>query len=179
MRIQIIPGKSLSIKDIKSIDEIKAREFKVPPMNQKQIKNSIYFLLKDDGEIKAIGQLVKINGIKIDNDVYSILGIGGIVSNVKLRGYGRKILASIKNYLGKNHITGVGYCRKRNKEFYLKCGINVDCSLNPRLVYVKGRKRITNTRDHCIIYYEAGSKLIAYLQKNSKSIALLPRYPNW
>lgn len=179
MNIHIIPGYQLSAFDRDAINKAKAREFHVLPMDAKQLNNSIFFLLKKKYTLLATGQLVEIPGVKIGDTAYDIQGIGGIVANVKLRGYGGMIMEAMKAFITDNHRIAVGFCRNINREFYLKCGLGVDCTLVPRLVYYKGNKKITNTTDHCVVYYDLENTFIKQFQVNPKRIAVLPRYPDW
>src|SRR3989338_4290535 len=109
-------GSELTKKEINEINFAKAREFKLSKMSDFQVKNSLFFLLKDKNEnLLAMGQLISISLIRFMHETFSVLGIGGIVSNIKGKCYGKMIMTAIKNYLIKNQKIGVGFCGKHNK----------------------------------------------------------------
>jgi hypothetical protein len=69
-------------------------------MDKVQKENSIFVLVKDsNGSILSQGQLLTINNVEFNNEIFSVIGIGGIIANEKRQGYGRKLMEAVKDYL--------------------------------------------------------------------------------
>lgn len=150
-------------------------------MKKEEIKDSLYFLLKDKkGNLLATGQVIFIEPVIFDQERFSICGIGGIIANIKRQGYGRIIMNAIKQYLLDKHKIGVGFCGKHNKIFYEKSGFGVDCSSIGRLVYYdKSGKRVTEKGDDCVIYLDSSDRFMKKVLAKKDLEVLLPRRPNW
>lgn len=172
----------LTDKEITEVNEACTREFHEP--FTKSVKNEAssrqLFLLKDKSEnIVSMGQLILIEPVRFMGQTYSILGVGGIVSNVKGKGYGKKIMATIKQYLMENHKTGIGFCGKHNRLFYEKCGFSVDPDLIHRFVYYTGNKKVVNHNDDCLVYFDSNGSFMKKIFADSSEEILLPRPPDW
>lgn len=177
LKVEIKLGKDLSQREIGAINKAKARE-SMPDIKEDDLENSTFILLKDsDGNILAQGQLVSIDGISFNNEYFSILGIGGIVANPKGKGYGRKLMLVIKDYLSKNKTTGVGFTGV--PEFYQKCGYLTDRESLKRFVHIVDNKYIRNTEDEYVVYIDSEDKFMEKVLSNPDIKVYLPRDPNW
>jgi len=172
-------GAELTDGEVDEVNAAKAREFKVPPMSEKQKIKTIFFLLEEEEKILALGELIPIEPIKFNAETFFVLGIGGIVANEKRRGYGREIMTAIKAYLKVHDKTGVGSCGLRNKEFYEKCGLGVDISSLKRFVYRKKGRKIINTTDDGIIYQDGPDCFMKKVLSSPDQEVLLERPFNW
>lgn len=139
---------------------------------------NIFFLLKDNqNNVLAQGQLIPVNGIVFKGETFNIFGIGGIITNIKGKGYGRKIMFSVKNYLRLHHKTGVGFTSLSN--FYEKCGYSVDKGAIKQFVHVIDDKKIINTESDRVCYLDSDDKFMEKVLKNPDQEVYLPRNPDW
>lgn len=77
----------LDQEELDEINKSHTREWKISSMLAEQHGENIFFLLKNNqNNILAQGQLVPINGVIFDAETFNILGIGGIIANVKRQG---------------------------------------------------------------------------------------------
>lgn len=178
-KLLVKAGVKLSRDEIGQINKAKAREFRVPPLQAKDLKDSLFFLLLDNKEILAMGQLMPVSSIKFNKESFSILGIGGILANQKGKGYGKQIMTAIKDHLVTENKTGVGFCRLHNKGFYEKCDFNVDTTSIKRFVFQDGGKKITNFDDDCVLYLDASDHFIQKVLSYPNKEVILPRPPDW
>lgn len=178
-KLLVKAGGELSEQEIGQINQAKAREFKVSPLNEKQLETTLFFLLLGHQKILAMGELIPVNPIKFNKEVFSVLGIGGILANEKGKGYGRKIMSAIKDYLISQDKTGVGFCGLNNKGFYEKCGFKVETALIKRFVFQENDRKITNSEDDCVVYLDASDRFMEKVLLHSDQEVMLPRPPDW
>lgn len=179
-RLLIKKGPELTNQEIVEINQTKAREFHIPKMSKHQIKGSLLFLLKDrDNNILAMGQLISVEPVQFRGETFSILGIGGIVSNIKGKGCGKKIMVAIKQYLIKKCKTGIGFCGIVNRGFYEKCGFFVDENSIQRFVHHEKGKKIVNVEDEAVLYFDSDDHFMRKVLAYSAEEVLLPRPPDW
>lgn len=177
LKVEVKSGKDLSQSAIDAINKAKARE-SMPDVKEDDLENSTFILLKDSNDnILAQGQLVSIDGINFNNELFSILGIGGIIANPKRKGYGRKLMLVIKDYLSKNKTTGVGFTGV--PEFYRKCGYSTDRDSLKRFVHIVDNREIRNTEDEYVVFIDSDDRFMEKVLRNPKQKVYLPRDPNW
>lgn len=171
----------LTDKEIMGINEACTREFHEPFKKSVKSESSkrLLFLLKDNSNILAMGQLITVEPVIFMGETFSVLGIGGIVSNIKGKGYGKKIMLAIKQYLIKSHKSGIGFCGSFNRPFYEKCGFSVDPSLTQKFVYYQGKKRILNPHNEVVVYFDQDRSFMEKVLASPKEEVFLPRPPNW
>lgn len=172
-------GNKLSDSEIKKINQVMAREFKASPSDKEKLAKTLFFLLKSGRKILAIGKLISIEPVYFQGESFSIMGIGGVAANDKGKGYGKKIIIAIVDYLSEHNKTGVGFCTLRNKVFYEKCGLKVDADIIKRFVFKDREKTITNEGDDCVVFYEKPDGLMKKVLAASHQEILLPRKPDW
>jgi len=177
--VLIKKGFELSESEIEQINQAKAREFKAPPFNKRQLDEALFFLLNDDLKVLAMGELIPVEPILFNGKAFSVLGIGGIIANEKGKGYGKKIMAAITNYLSECDKTGVGFCRIYNKGFYEKCGLKVNCDILKRFVFKKEGEAIANRGDDCVIFSGGVDNFMKEVLANPNEDVILPREPDW
>jgi len=178
-KLLIKAGNKLNRDEIGQINRAKAREFKAPPLQEKDLKVGLFFLLFDNKKILATGQLTPVAPINFSGEIFSIFGIGGILANEKGKGYGRQIMTAIKSHLTIESKTGVGFCSLDNKGFYEKCGFKVDTTSIKRFVFQKKGKKITNSGDDCVFYLDATDCFMQTVLSYSGQEVILPRPPDW
>ncbi|MBI4999423.1 GNAT family N-acetyltransferase [Candidatus Gottesmanbacteria bacterium] len=157
-------------------------------MNKIIFKNALELTDKEIKEINdacvrefhdSMGQLISVEPVKFKDETFSILGIGGIVSNIKGKGYGKKIMTAIKQYLIKNCKTGIGFCGLFNRPFYEKCGFFVNQNSLQRFVYYEKSKKIVNVEDEAVLYFDSDDHFMEKALAYPTEEVLLPRPPNW
>ncbi|MDQ5954613.1 MAG: N-acetyltransferase protein [Patescibacteria group bacterium] len=168
----------LSSQELSQMNDSHAYEWKIGPMSAEYHKENIFFLLENHhGHILAQGQLIPINGVKFQNDIYNIFGIGGIIANIKNKGYGSIVMAAITKYLKDHHKTGIGFTGFSG--FYEKCGFLVDEKSIKRFVYRENNKNIINTESDRICYLDSDDHFMEKVINNVNDIVYLPRTPDW
>jgi len=177
--IVVKTGTELSEDEIIQINQAIAGEFKAAPVDKEKLRKTLFFLLVSDRKILAMGGLVPVEPVSFQGELFSIMGIGGIVANEKGKGYGKKVMATIINYLSKYDKTGVGFCTMRNKAFYEKCGLKVNSEGIKRFVFKNGEKAITNEGDDCVIFYEGLDNFMKKVLSVPDQEVILPRKPDW
>jgi GNAT superfamily N-acetyltransferase len=179
-KLLIKKASELTDEEFHEIDRAIQREFHASFNQGAYPTDRMIFLLKDkEDKILSMGQLIPVGPVRFKGKNFSILGVGGTISNIKGKGYGKKIMEAIKCYLRENHKVGVGFCRSQNSLFYKKCGFSVDLSLIKRFVYYKHKKRIVNRTDDCLIYFDEEGSLIKKVMAGKKEEVLLSRPPDW
>lgn len=178
-KLLVKTGGELSGQEIDQINQARAREFKASPLNEKQPEAALFFLLLGHQKILAMGELIPVKPIKFNKEVFSVLGIGGILANEKGKGYGRKIMSAIKNYLISQDKTGVGFCGLNNKGFYEKCGFKVDTTSIKKFVFQEDGRKITNSGDECVVYLDASDRFMEKALLYPDQEVMLPRPPDW
>lgn len=172
-------GGELGKQEINQINQARAREFKASPLNEKQPETTLFFLLLDHQKILAMGELIPVNPIKFNKEVFSVLGIGGILANEKGKGYGKKIMLAIKNYLISQDKTGVGFCGLNNKGFYGKCGFKIETTSIKRFVFQEDSQKITNSGDEGVVYLDGSDRFMEKVLLHPDQEVMFPRPPDW
>lgn len=172
-KVQIMKGKDVPQKLFTFINKCRINEYghKVNLFSKKYHKDTYFFFVKDNGKIVAFGLLRDIDVSYINKD-YNLLGIGGILSVEKGKGYGKILIQSMIKFLKLKKKTGLGFCGQKKKAFYKKAGLKVKDKLNQRFVMKnpKTGEIIKDPDGFCPgIYYEGKDKLISRVLK-TKSI---------
>ena len=178
-KLLVKTGGELSGQEIDQINQAKAREFKTSPLNEKQLETALFFLLLGHRKILAMGKLIPVNPVRFNKEVFSVLGIGGILANEKGKGNGRKIMSAIKDYLISQDKTGVGFCGSNNKGFYEKCGFKVETASIKRFVFQEDDRKITNSGDECLVYSDSSDCFMEKVLLRPEQEVMLPRPPDW
>lgn len=179
VKLLIKKGIRLEKNELDQVNQANKREFKAPPLTQKHLKKSLFFLLFDGKCLLAKGELIPIEPVNFNGERFSLLGIGGILATEKKKGYGKKIMAAIKKYLLLKDQTGVGFCGPYNASFYEKCGFRVNKNSIRQFVYYKDKKKILNKGDDYIVYLDSSDNFMKKVLSNTKKEVLLPRPPDW
>ncbi|MEI6533638.1 MAG: hypothetical protein WCO06_07445, partial [Candidatus Roizmanbacteria bacterium] len=118
--IEIKSGTDLSLEEEKEINIAKNREWGLPPMDQKHKDNHVFALLKNsEHNILAQAQLLTLNGVIFNNELFDIYGIGGVIVNSKNKGYGKELMRGILAYLKKSNKSAIGFTNFDVIEFYV------------------------------------------------------------
>lgn len=156
MEIILKKGSELTYEELDQIKSAIFREFKVSFRIEDQSPDKLFFLLKEQDKILAMGALWKVKPVIFDGQEYSFLAVLNVVANEKGKGYGRQVVDGMRKYAIKQDKTCFGFCMPKNKGFYEKCGFQIEEKSTQRFVYQKGTERITN-QDGQIIFYQESS----------------------
>ena len=168
----------LSQEELDQMNKSHRREWKISSMTPTHHRMNTFFLLKDEKDnIVAQGQLVPIDGVEFKGEIFNILGIGGVIANIKNQGNGKRIMLSIKDYLTQQNKSGVGFIGL--PDFYKKCGFSVNKDAIKRFVHVIGNKKIVNTESNHVCYLDANDKFMEKVIQNPDKFVYLPRDPDW
>ncbi len=178
MKVVIKSGFELNSDEINQINQNKLREFKALPLNNEQLKNSLFFLLKTGQNILAQGQLVKIPGVRFNNENFQIMGIGGIISNIQGQSNGKKLMEGIREYLKNHDLIGVGFTGDKIIEFYQKSGFLTDKNSLSRFAYLNNGQKITNTTEDWVFYQDSQDQMLKKILASNQEV-ILPRTPDW
>jgi len=147
MKLAIKKGKQLGKKETEQIFSIWKKEFDSPKEKQEKFADDVFFILRNSKkEILSAGRLRPVK-VKFLGRIYEIMGIADIVSVVKKKGYGKKIMKAIKDYLKTRKKTGIGFCFRKNSGFYQKCGFGIARSQVARFVYGNKKKKKYGDKD--------------------------------
>ena len=91
-----------------------------------KFKNSEFHLLLDSkSDMLSVARINVEFQIRIQNKNYSFPELVGLVSVIKMNGYGRQLLESITTSLRERNIEAIGFCEKELRSFYEKCNIEI------------------------------------------------------
>lgn len=181
MFVQIIKEKDLPQKESRDVIQIWTNTFgngKKIDENKKIIfkNDELFFIGRDKkNEILAVGCLKSVN-IKFLKKVYQIKGIGGIVSLVQGKGYGRILMQEIRKYLKQKELIGIGFCTRENNPFYKKCDFLVENDLIHRFVHKNNNGDLHNNpdRDDDVLYFNDKYSLIQKIISSPKAKVYIP-----
>jgi predicted N-acetyltransferase YhbS len=118
------------------------------------------FFIKKEKEIAAFGLLIPVKVKHLEKD-YNIFGIGSIIAIQKGKGYGKKLIQAMIDYLKKKGKTGLGFCSRENMRFYEKSGIATQKNLIRKFRYKNPKTgEIIKDNDGDGFYYNGKDNLI-------------------
>jgi hypothetical protein len=168
----------LTPDEIMQIDQNQNREWHIAPMTKASQIDTRFFLLEDtEQQILAEGFLEPVAGIRFNDEIFNIFGIGSIIANVKGQRYGSAIMKSIKDYLLTHHASCVGFTDISG--FYEKCGFFVSKEAIHRFIYLDGEKKIVNTESDRICYLDGSDQFMQKVLTHPDQDVYLPRKPDW
>ncbi|MAH51694.1 hypothetical protein CMI37_38105 [Candidatus Pacearchaeota archaeon] len=171
VKIEIVKNKNLTKTEKDAIN--KARVDDWGEKNRRDFKkhyepDTLWFFVKKGKKIVSIGGLRPIK-IKYLGKTYNIKGICSTISVVRMKGYGRVMVAFIINYSRKTGKTLLGFTGKT--EFFKKVGLGTKKDFIKRFVYVnpKTKEKIYDS-DGDGIYYDGKDKLISKILKTKSPV---------
>jgi len=129
------------------------------------------FFIKEDDEIAAFGI---INPVVADHlgEKHYIFGMGDLLTIHRSKGYGRILMEAIMEYLEKHRKTGLGFCARKNTEFYKKVGLGIKEDFMKRFRYKDPETgKISPTENGDGVFYE-GDNFIQEILKTDELIYL-------
>lgn len=168
-RVDIVSGKEVTKADLELINKYRKIRLNRTSIWDHNINTGFeertFFLVKDSGELVSFGTLRPVK-IYIDNKEYEILGLQAVISIMQGKGYGKILMHSIKDYAEEENKTVIGFCERKNSEFYRKSGFNVWENGNWNFIYID-----TNGNEQAaegdVVYYSKNQNFIKTIQKGN------------
>ena len=173
------PGDQLHEAHRHQVNETSRHEFNVSLPPRHAMADRLYFLLLEGDVLLASGFLRRVSPVLLAKDAFSILNIGGLISNIKGRGYGREIVLAIRGHLATTGDTGLGFCFPRAQGFYEKCGLKVETSSTHRFVCIRGEERHKEQEGQYIVYQDGKDQFMAKVLANPTVEVLVPDPAMW
>ncbi len=92
---------------------------------RKRFEKSEFHLLKEGEKLLAVARINFHFKVQINDVVYPIAELVGFVATEILRGYGKELLAHVKENLTYRKIESIGFCRNKYSPFYESCGFKI------------------------------------------------------
>lgn len=178
-QILLKTGSELNYNELSQIKEAIFREFKVAFNLNDHSKDKLFFFLKSEDMILAMGALWKVKPVIFDGKNFVLYGVLNVVANIKGKGYGKKVVTEMRNYLTKDDLTGFGFCMPKICGFYEKCGFSIDTVSTQRFVYKKGTERITNQDGQIIFYQDSSDEFMKKVLSKPENEVSIPTRNLW
>lgn len=174
-----IIGKNLKQEDLDLINEYRKirlnRSSTWDHQNNNYFHDRLFFLVRDDNNLVAFGTLRSIK-VYVDNQEIEIMGIQAVISIVQGKGYGKALIQEMIKYADQNQLTLVGFCERKNAEFYIKSGLEVFENKNLNFIFIKENGE-EYTEEGDVIYYSVKDSTIKDAVFNNKKVKHL--IPHW
>ena len=176
MKITVKHGASLTENEINEINKALDREFTISSEPREFLRNRLFFLLKDKMEIVSFCSLVEVKPVYLNKKEFSLMGIVHVVANSKAKGYGKKVVTAMKNYLESKRLTAIGFTHIKNKGFYEKCGFIFPPISTKRIVTQRGE---TNEDGQIIFCIDGADHFIETVLSNPNEVVTIPKENLW
>lgn len=178
-----VPLTSIPQSLLRTIDELWTDAFgwqPVPADEEVEVDpTASLFLLRSDDETNILATAVvtpfyvDFTGIR-----YPVQGILNVVAAVQGQGYGRTIMAAVKEWLISENQTGMGFAKRSVSPFYTRCGYEVErdlverfreeCSESTVRPHPDGDEDIFHTNDY--------ANLIQKILSSPDKLAVVPEF---
>lgn len=172
-------GSELTENETSQINEAFLRDFKVTFVLNEDVKIRLYFLLKEQETILAVGALGEVKPVIFMGESFVLYGVYDVVASIKEKGFGKQVVMAMKNYLTSNDKTGLGFCLPNRAGFYERCNFNIDTISTKRFVYTKGKERITNQDGQYIFYQDSSKGFMRKVLANPQEEVSIPTDNLW
>lgn len=179
MRLVVRYVSDLSDDELIQIKEALLREFKVPFNINDESKDTLFFLLKQKDVTLAMGGLQEVKPVICNDESFVFYGVIHVVATIKGKGYGKRVVSAMKQYLVSHDLTGLGFCMPKNLGFYEKCGFISATTSSQWFVYKKGTERITNQDGQYIFYYDSSDHFMKKVLSNPNKDVFIPTAGLW
>lgn len=178
LTIEEVLGKDLSKEHIDVMIHQRIREYGENTKDfEHHERESLFFFLQEDEEIKAFGMLKPVN-IFYGVETYPIMGIGNVMTLEKSQGYGTMLMHHIQTYLDNKRAICLGNTHKDNFTFYQKCGFKLIPGVVERFVYLekdgRGRELQQDWSDYGMFLYDVDHTLEEMVHGQDEIIIRIP-----
>lgn len=169
--MKIKKGKDVSKRyfDLMNSQRVKEWGSEATPFKKKDFLDANFFFLEKDKRVLAFGMLWPLK-VSYLGKGYDILGIKGIFSVEKKKGYGKKIIGAMIEFLEERKKTGVGFCGAKITSFYEKSGLKTEKDFIKRFVYVKENGEKVYDDDGDGIYFEGKDGFVSKVLKGKSPV---------
>lgn len=115
---------------IKSVAWHYSYEEQLKWINQNLNDNDLHFLIYQNNEIIAYANLVHV-ALLVDDKSISLIGIGNVCTKYPGEGHGKLLFTHINDYLSKNDLEGMLFCKTNLVTFYEKLQWTLHENLHP------------------------------------------------
>jgi hypothetical protein len=172
LTIEIKPVEELSLQEEKLMNKHREIEFgKNETRNFKEYYPGADFIfIRQEARILGFGTLRPIT-LDYRDEKIEIIGICNIVSIEKGKDYGRVLLAGMMSYLKTKNKMGLGFCLRKNMNFYKKAGMEIKEDLIKKFIY-KNPKNGEEIRDDVGdgFYYNDKDELIEMISSGKEMV---------
>lgn len=174
LHTEIISGKDVSQADLDVINEYRRirldRTSTWDHVDNPGFEERTFFLVKNsNNQLLSFGTLRPVK-IYIETQEYTIWGIQAVISVVQGKGYGKLLMHSIKEFVEESGITLIGFCEKKNSEFYKKSGCSVFEDGCDYFVYLKeSGERILDTPGD-VLYINGKDRFMDEVIRSKKEV---------
>lgn len=181
LSVQIINGHDVSQQETRRIMQIWENAFgkgEIIDKNKKlefQKEEVLFITRKKNKEILSVGSLKAVD-IIFSNKHYSIKGIGGVVSTIERKGYGKIVMQEIRKYLKQKNLMGIGFCTRKNNPFYKKCNFIIEKNLTSNFIKKTSSEKFKNnpSGDDDVLYFNDKYSLIQEIISSPKTKIYVP-----
>lgn len=138
-------------------------------------KSEFHLLTGPDSKLLCVARINFRFKIEVQQIIYNIAELVGLVAIEKGKGYGKRLLGHIQQNLIKRNIEVIGFCEKPARPFYEKCNIPVLYNKAKYLIETTGEEEIISSDDDIlnINLRAATCKVIKGLNKKKTGHLLL------
>ncbi len=162
MTIEIIQGNKVTNEDLELINKYRKIRLSRDRVWDHKINNEFhdrtFFLVRDNNQLVAFGTLRDIK-IYINDIEVTIKGIQAIISIIQGMGYGKYLMQNMIKYAINNNLILIGFCERKNKEFYIKSGLEVFEDKNLNFIYIN-EKLEEYSEEGDVIYYSKENNIV-------------------
>lgn len=109
---------------------------------------------------------------------WDVLGLSGIVSLEREKGYGKDLLDAVKDYLDPIGATSVGFCEPNNAPFYTKCGFETDATIAKNFVYIDAEGKEIIDTEQLVVYRDGANRFVSQVLEERDVSVHIP-IPHW
>lgn len=121
-------SKDLSDIEIKQILHgwnVEERNHLSPEKFRHEFSGSEFYLLYDNNKLVTFCRRIKNFKFELNGNEYKLSQLAGLVSLNRGKGFAKELMDFTRIHLQAEKIECIGFCKKYNREFYEKCGIEV------------------------------------------------------
>ena len=177
------PISSISQILLRSVDELWAEAFNWQPIPdgeevEADPEASLFLLQSDNTKEVLATAVVKPFEVCFAGHLYSVQGILNVVSAVHRQGYGRIVMAAVKEQLVSEGQTGLGFSKRNVSPFYERCGYKVERDLVERF-RERGAESTVSAHpdgDEDVIYVNDYANLVQTILSHPNDWAYIPEF---
>lgn len=157
--VEVMFGKSLSVEDLKVINQARLKEFGstsvIKPVEGGDDWEKPYFLARVNNKIVSFARLHSVV-VEFEEEKYEVLGIATMISLEKGKGYGKILMQKMGQYIHEQRKTAIGFCNGEVSGFYESCGLSILKDGKKRFIHFENGDQITSRFPEGDVIYANG-----------------------